>query len=221
MGLQHEDQLGGDVGQDQGVGVLLVSEWSWLIPVQVERAEPHRSDPQREAEDRSDSRVKDWLGEGQPAGAGGPGQVRFQHGPVFAVGIDAGSLPEAVLELLDESTDRVARAHRAPRDIAGHQHDPGTVHASDLGADLTDTPRLHLRAIPIRDEQGDDPEPSLTAHRRAPKARATVRYAAERGFDETPLSTTGCSRDCVWCTSHRGLGQLRDGRSFERHLLPT
>ena len=93
LGLQHEDQLGGDVGQDQGVGVLLVSEWSWLIPVQVERAEPHRSDPQREAEDRSDSRVKDWLGEGQPAGAGGPGQVRFQHGPVFAVGIDAGSLP--------------------------------------------------------------------------------------------------------------------------------
>ena len=70
--------------------------------------------------------------------------------------------------------------------------------------------------IPFRDEQGEDPEPTLAAHRAAPRARTTVRSPAERGFDEAPLSTTGCSRDYSGVRATGDWGNSQAGRSFER-----
>ena len=57
VGLQHEDRLGGDVGHDQRVGVLLVGERPRSVAVQVERPEADRSHLEREAEDGPHARL--------------------------------------------------------------------------------------------------------------------------------------------------------------------
>ena len=68
FGLQHEDRLGGDVGHDQRVGVLVVGERPRSVAVQVERAEADRSHLEREAEHGPHARLERRPGEREPAG---------------------------------------------------------------------------------------------------------------------------------------------------------
>ena len=156
FGLQHEDRLGGDVGHDQGVGVLVVGERPRSVAVQVERTEAHRSHLEREAEDGPHARLDGRAGEGQPPGPDGLSQIGFEHRPVLVVGVHAGPLPELVLQLLDEGAHLVGGAHRTSGHVTGHQHDPGAAHAGDLGAHLAQPLRLQLGSA-AADEPGEYP----------------------------------------------------------------
>ena len=158
--LQRENSVGGDVGRDERVGVLFGRERTRPVAVQIERSEPHGSHAEREAEDRPHTRVDRWSGERGPAGRAGISQIRFEHGSTEVVGVDAGTLPELVLELLDELAHLVGGAHRPAGQVTCHQHDPRPVHAREFDAHGAQVLRRQLGSI--AQELGDDPSATFT-----------------------------------------------------------
>ena len=160
--LQGEDRVGGDVGRDERVGVLFGRQRTRSVAVQIERSEADRSHAEREAEDRPHTRVERRPGERGPAGRAGLGQIRFEHGSTEVVGVDAGTLTELVLELLDELAHLVGGAHRSAGQVTCHQHDPRPVHAGELDAHRTQVLRRQLGSI--AQELGDDPSATFTRH---------------------------------------------------------
>jgi hypothetical protein len=109
-----------------------------------------------EAKDGPHARIDSRGTEGQPPGRAGMGQIRFEHGPVLAVSVNAGPLAERVLQSLDEAAHLVGGAHRASGHVAGHQHDPRVARVGDLGAYPAQPLRLQLGS-PAADEPGENP----------------------------------------------------------------
>ena len=116
--LQHEHGLGDDVRGDQRVGVLVVGECARPVAVEIQRSESDGSDSEREAEHGADAGADRGAAERGPSDGSGIGEIGFEHGPVLLGRVDTGPLPERVLELLDEITHRVGRAHRPARQVA-------------------------------------------------------------------------------------------------------
>ena len=110
LGLQHP--AGGQVGQHQRVGVLVVGQGTGPVPVEVERPEPHRARPHREPEHRPHPRLQRRRGEGDPPGGCRIGQIRLGHDPVLLVGIDAWAFAQGILQLLNQMAYRVGGAQR-------------------------------------------------------------------------------------------------------------
>ena len=167
--LQDQHCLGGDVGHDQGIGVLVVGQWPRPVAVQVERPETYGPYLEREPEDRPHPRLDGRRAERQPPGRARERQVGFEHGPVLAVGVHARPLAQGVLQLLDDIAHLVGGAQRAVGGVRPHQHDPGAAHGGDIGAHLAQ-PLGPERAVPLADEQAEDPCSALTGpvHSRPP-----------------------------------------------------
>ncbi len=53
VGLHGDDRAGGDVGQEQGVGVLIGGQRASPVPIEVERTHSRSTDPDGKAEHRS------------------------------------------------------------------------------------------------------------------------------------------------------------------------
>ena len=151
-----DDRPRRDVGDDQGVGVLIVGERAGTVAVQVERTEVDVADRHREPEHRPGAGVDGGHGELRPPDRRRVRQIGFDDRGVLAVGVDARTFAQRVLQLLDQRADGVGRAHRPLRLVAGQQHDPGARHHRDLGAHRTQ-PRGFTGAV-IGGESRQDPD---------------------------------------------------------------
>ncbi len=162
LGLQEKNCLGGDVGHHQGVGVLLAVEGSRSVSIQVEGAQPYGADPERKSEHGPHSRFEGRSGEGEPAGVSRVGEVGFEHGSLELMRVHTRTFAQVVLQLLDERAHLISRAHRAPRNVPRHQHDPGARHPGDLRAHSTEPGGL--RAGHVANEPTDDPLSAFAEH---------------------------------------------------------
>jgi hypothetical protein len=106
------------------------------VPAKVEHPQADRSHPEGKAEHGSRTGLDGRRGKGGPSGRAGPDKIGFNYGPVLAVGVDARSLAEGVLQLLDELAHLVGGAQRASERVVAYQHYAGAAHGGDLGADL-------------------------------------------------------------------------------------
>jgi hypothetical protein len=111
--------------------MLIAAQRTRHVPVQVQRPQPHRPDPQREPEHRPRPRLHRRRGEHRPPSDHRIGQVRLGHHHVLPVGIHARALPQRVLQVLDQVAHLVAGAQRPARYLTRHQHDTGTGHPGD------------------------------------------------------------------------------------------
>ena len=93
----------------------------------------------------------------------------------------------------------VGRAHRAPWDVTGHQHDPGAGRAGDLGAHLAQAASSLPRA-------------------RSPTSRARIRSRRSPGtaYEPRPLSSTRSDRPHTLRTRSADAGGDRSTRHRER-----
>jgi hypothetical protein len=106
------------------------------VPAKVEHAQADRSHPEGKAEHGSRTGLDGRRGKGRPSGRAGPDKIGFNYGPVLAVGVNARSLVEGVLQLLDEVAHLIGGAKGAPGRAVAYQHYAGAAHGGDLGADL-------------------------------------------------------------------------------------
>jgi hypothetical protein len=111
--------------------MLIAAQRTGPVPVQVQRPQVHRADPQREPEHRPRARLRRRRGENRPPAGHRIGQVRLGHHRVLPVGIHARALAQRVLQLLDHLAHPVAGAQRPARYPTRHQHDAGTGHPGD------------------------------------------------------------------------------------------
>jgi hypothetical protein len=124
-GLEQEHGATRELGEKERVGVPVAGERTGHVGVEVEGAQSHGTDLEGEGEHGSNAGTEGRSGERRPAGGRRIGEVGLEDRPVVVVGVEARPLAEVVLELLDQRAHRVARAHGAPLDVAGHQHHAG------------------------------------------------------------------------------------------------
>jgi hypothetical protein len=134
--LQDKGGLGGYVSHDEGVGVLVVVQRSRPVTAKAERSQADCSDLQGKAEHGPHAGLDGRRRKGQPSEWAGTDQVRLNYGPVLAEGVNARSLVEGVLQLLDEVAHLVGGAQRALGRVVRHEHYAGAAHAGHIGADL-------------------------------------------------------------------------------------
>jgi hypothetical protein len=86
---EEEDELGGDIGENERVRVLLAGEWSRSIAIQVECTEAHRTPADWEAEDGLRASPDGRWREREPMVVGRGDEVRFEDGLAVAAGVNA------------------------------------------------------------------------------------------------------------------------------------
>jgi hypothetical protein len=145
IGLHGQHGPGGQSGQHQRVGVLVIRHRARLVAVEIEGAEPDCANLEWKPEDRPDAGRDRRRGERQPPGRARIDQVGLEDGPVLQVGVDTGPFTEGVLQFLDQSAHVVAGAQRTLLLITRHEHDAGTAHERDIGADLAQPGRSRFR----------------------------------------------------------------------------
>jgi len=114
LGLGGQNDLGGHVGQDQRIGVLIVAQRTGLVSVEVQGTEPDRSHLKGKSEDSPDTGGQGRGRKGQPAGLRRVSEVGLEDGSPERVGVDTRPLAQRELQLLDLRAHLVGGAHRAP-----------------------------------------------------------------------------------------------------------
>lgn len=95
--------------------------------MQVQRPEPHGADLKGEPEDGAGAGLDRRRGERHPTRHRRAGQIRFEDGPVLAVGVDARALTQRELQILDQRAHRVGCDDRPPGRIPDISINPAPV----------------------------------------------------------------------------------------------
>ena len=91
--------------------MLVVAEWAGLFAVEVEGTQADGADLERKSEDGADARLQDRSRKGRPASVAGSGQIGFEHRSPLCERIDAWSLAQHELHILDKGAHGVGGAH--------------------------------------------------------------------------------------------------------------
>ena len=161
--LHPDDRPSSDAGHDEGIGVLVGGQRPGRSRYKLSaprRASPIASGNPNTA--RAPAATACSLNAAQRV-TRGVGEVRLDDGAVVAVGVDARTLAQRVLQLLDRGADVVRRAHRTLRAVVEHQHDAGAGHLGDLRADDAQASRRRL-AVGITGETSQDAQQPIVRH---------------------------------------------------------
>src|SRR5687768_8983123 len=100
---------------------------------------------------------------GAPAAHARGRKVGLEYRLIMLVGVDGRPLAQGVLQFFDHVAHRVGAADRAPRHIAGHEHDAGAGHGHDLGAALAEA-RWYRRRVRSGLESSHNTQEARPAH---------------------------------------------------------
>jgi hypothetical protein len=104
----------------------LAGQRAHLVAVDVQSPQARRADLQREGEHRLDALFACGRHVRGPARQGILGEVGNEHRPAGRVGVDAGSLTEGELQLLDDLARGIRGGSHALGPRIGDQADPGS-----------------------------------------------------------------------------------------------
>ncbi|HSI30204.1 MAG TPA: hypothetical protein VK951_02630 [Miltoncostaeaceae bacterium] len=146
-----------DVGHLESVAVLGVGETSRSRLVERQRAEADGAQAEREGEERPGAGGRGRRAQRGPADEAWAAEVGLGDGPAVLVRVDARSLAEGVLQVLDAVRDGVRGAQGSGTPIRGDDRGGGSGDAQDLDAAAAGAVRRAGALTPDRGEDSEDP----------------------------------------------------------------
>ncbi len=204
--LQGEQCPGGDIGHNQCVRVLVVSERARRVTVKPQRAQADCTYPKREAEHGSSPGPEQNGRERRPAYGSRVGQVGFDDGVLQVVGIDARSFAERVLRLLHQDRYLAGGAPRPQPGVVGHEHDHCSTRNRDRRAHPAELRDSRI-SVTADQQQGQDAGQPLSRHLKMLGDRAgQMQLEGVAGHDKRPslaLVGPGSSRRSPTLAAYR------------------